>query len=48
MYKPIIKKNRKKRDEIVLLAKHKLDTIELLISKALIGSYITHDDFFFQ
>ena len=34
-----------KHDKIVLLVKAKLDTIEVLISKALINSYISHDSF---
>ena len=34
--KSIIKKKKKKHDEIVLLGKAKLDTIEVLISKSLI------------
>ena len=41
----IIKKNEKKRAKIVLLAKSKLNRIEALISKALIDSNITHDEF---
>ena len=45
-YKSIIKKKGKKEhDKIVLLAKDKLNTIEVLISKDLIDSYITHDEF---
>ena len=40
-YKSIIKKNKKKHDKIVLLAKDKLNTIEFLISKVLIDSYIS-------
>ena len=32
-------------DKIVLLGKDKLNTIEVLISKALIDSYISHDEF---
>ena len=43
-YKPIIKKKRKYK-KIVLLRKAKLDTIEVLISKTLIDSYISHDKF---
>ena len=44
-YKSIIKKKReKKHDKIVLLAKTKLNTIEDLISKVLIGSDISHDE----
>ena len=39
-YKSIIKKHKKKHDEIVLLAKSKLNIIEVLISKALIDSLI--------
>ena len=42
-YKAIIKK--KKHDKIVLLAKSKLNSIEVLISKALIDSVISHDEF---
>ena len=37
-YKSIIKKKKKKHDEIVLLGKGKLNTIEVLISKALMNS----------
>ena len=44
-YDSIIKKKRKKHDKIVLLGKAKLDTIEVLMSKALIYSYISHDEF---
>ena len=40
-----IKKKKKKHDLIVLLGKNKLDAIEVLISKALIDSYINHDEF---
>ena len=43
--KSIIKKKKKKHDKIVLLAKSKLTRIELLISKALIDSNISHDEF---
>ena len=43
-YKSIIKKKEKKHDKIVLLAKSKLNSIEVLISKGLIGSNISHDD----
>ena len=45
-YKSIIKKKKKKHDKIVLLAKSKLNSIEVLISKALIDSVISHDEFF--
>ena len=46
-YKSIIKKKKKKHDKIVLLAKSKLNSIEVLISKALIDSNISHDEFVF-
>ena len=42
-YKSIIKK--KKHNKKVLLGKDKLNTIEVLTSKALIDSYISHDKF---
>ena len=42
----IIKKKKKKHDKIVLLGKDKLNTIEVLISKVLIDSYISHDKIF--
>ena len=45
MYKSIIKKKKKKHDKIVLLAKSKLNSIEVLIIKALIDSNISHDKF---
>ena len=41
------KKKKKKHDKIVLLGKDKLNTIEVLISKELIDSYISHDEFAF-
>ena len=44
-YKPIIKKKKKKHDEIVLLAKSKFNNIEVLISEALIDSNICRDEF---
>ena len=44
-YQPTIKKKRKKHDKIVLLAKSKLSSIKVLISKALIDSNISHDEF---
>ena len=44
-YKSIIKKKKEKHDNIVLLGKYKLNTIEVLISEALIDSYISHDEF---
>ena len=42
-YKSIIKKKKKKSDKIVLLAK--LNTIKIWIFRALIDSYISHDEF---
>ena len=44
-YMSIIEKKREKHDEILLIAKTKLNTIKVLISKALIDSYINHDEF---
>ena len=41
-YKSIIKKKKKKHDKILLLAKSKLNSIEVLISKVLIDSVISH------
>ena len=43
--KSIIKKKKEKHDKIVLLAKSKLNSIEALISKALIDLYPSHDEF---
>ena len=44
-YKSIIKKKKKKHDKIVLLAKSKLNNKEILISKALSDSVVSHDEF---
>ena len=44
-YKSIIKKKKQKHDKIVLLANTKLNSIEVLISKALFDWNITHDKF---
>ena len=44
-YKSIIKKKNKKHDKIVLVVKNKLNTIQALVSKALIDSYISHNEF---
>ena len=44
-YKSSIKKKKKKYDKTVLLAKSKLNSIEVLISKGLIDSNISHDEF---
>ena len=41
----IAKKKKKKLDKIVWPAKTKLNTVEVLISKALIDSNINHDEF---
>ena len=41
-YNSIIKKNKKIHDKIVLLAKSKLNSIEVLISKDLIDPVISH------
>ena len=39
-------KKKKKHDDVLILGKDKLNTIEVLISKALINSYIGHGEFF--
>ena len=44
-YLLIIEKKKKKLDKIVLLGKDKLNTIEVLISKALIDSHTSHEEF---
>ena len=44
-FKSIIKKKKKKHDKIVSLAKSKLNRIEVLISKSLIDSNISLDEF---
>ena len=46
MYKSIMTKRRNKHDKLALLGKSKLDIIEILVSKALIDSYINHDELF--
>ena len=43
-YKSITKKKKRKHDKIVLLAKTKLDTGEVVICKALIDLYINDED----
>ena len=40
-----VQKKEKKHDKKVLLTKTKLSSIEILISKALIDSDISHDEF---
>ena len=42
--KLIIKKKKKKHNKVVLLAKSKLNNIEVLISKVLINSSVSHDE----
>ena len=42
--KSIVKKKKKKHNRKVLLVKDKLNTIEVLISKTLIDSYISHEE----
>ena len=44
-YKSIIKKKKKKFDKIELLVKFRLNSIEVLISKAIIDSVNCHDEF---
>ena len=44
-YKRLIKKKKKKPDKIVLLAKSKVNSIQVLISKALIDTNISLDEF---
>ena len=45
-YKSITKRNKKRHDKIALFVIFKLNGIEVLISKALIDSNISHDEFF--
>ena len=44
-YKWIIKKKKKKHEKILLLAKSKLNSVEVLIFKVLIDLNISHDEF---
>ena len=44
-YNSIIKKKEKNYDKIVLLAKTKLNSIEVLICRALVDLNISHDEF---
>ena len=44
-YKSLIKKKKKKHDKIILLPQSKLNSIEVLISKALMDSVISFDEF---
>ena len=41
----MIMENKNKHNKTVLLAKRKLNSMEVLISKALIDSFISHDEF---
>ena len=43
-YKSIIRKEKKEHDKIVLLAKSKLKSVEVLISKALIDEFFLTND----
>ena len=45
-YKSINKSNKKKHAKILFLAKSQLNRVEVLISKALTDSNISHDEFF--
>ena len=44
-YKSVTEKKKRRHDKIVLLEKSKLNRIEVLISKALVNSVISHDEF---
>ena len=44
-HKPISKKKKNNHEKIALLAKTKIDSIDVLISKSLFDSYISHDEF---
>ena len=44
-YKSTITMKKKKNDKIVLLAKSKLNKIEVLISKSFIDTVFSHDEF---
>ena len=46
-FKPIITKKKKKHDKMVLSAKPKLNSTDVLISIAVIDSCISHDEFVF-
>ena len=45
IFKSVIKKMKKNHDNIVLLAKSKLNSMEVLISKAWNDSVVGHDEF---
>ena len=44
-YNSMIRKNKKKNDKLVLLAKSELNNIEVLTSKAFVDSVISYDEF---
>ena len=44
-YESITKKQKERHDEIVLLAKFKLNTIKVSIPKVVMDSFINHDEF---
>ena len=44
-YKSIINKKKKRHSQVLSLAKSKLNSIEVLISKTLIDSNISHNEF---
>ena len=44
-HKSITQEKKQKHDKIVMLAKSKLNSIDVVISKALIDSVISHDEF---
>ena len=44
-YKSIFNKKKKKDDKILLVAKCKLNTLGVLISKTSINSFVSHDEF---
>ena len=44
-YKALIKKKKKRHNEIAFLAKPRLNTVDILISKALFDSCINHNKF---
>ena len=44
-HKLFIKKKKSNHDKVVLLGKNKLNTMKVLISKALIDLYISHNEF---
>ena len=46
-YKSVTEKKKRRHDKIVLLEKAKLNRIEVLISKVLVNSVISHDEFVF-